>query len=145
MSATYEMSEVFTEYYGVLYKLNWPPPYDWNTFKSPNHNSNRYVKYSSIIALHWLRYDVLWSTGRQYWPRPKVAVNITFSVLHNTWYCTKWSAVIVLLHLTFHVFCVYMDQFLGIVCCFFQIQNTWADPFNIIDTCTNAVCTNIYY
>ena len=68
-----------------------------------------------------------------------------FSVLHNTSYCTKWSAVIVLLHLTFHVFCVYMDQFLGIVCCFFQIQNTWADPINIIDTCTNAVCTNLYY
>ena len=27
-----------------------------------------------------------------------------FSVLHNTSYCTKWSAVIVLLHLTFPIF-----------------------------------------
>ena len=42
-----------------------------------------------------------------------------FSVLHNTSYCTKWSAVIVLLHLTFPVLFAYLDQFLGIVCCCF--------------------------
>jgi hypothetical protein len=41
-----------------------------------------------------------------------------FSVLHNTSYCTKWSAVIVLLHLTFPIFFVYLDKYLGIVCCY---------------------------
>ena len=64
----------------------------------------------------------------------------------NTSYCTKWSAVIVLLHLTFPVFVVYLDHFLRIVCLFFfKFKNIWPDPFNIIDTCTNSVCTNLYY
>jgi hypothetical protein len=38
-----------------------------------------------------------------------------------TSYCTNWSAVVVLLHLTYQVFLC--DRFLGIVCCvYFQIQ-----------------------
>jgi hypothetical protein len=35
-------------------------------------------EYYAIIALHWVRYNVLWSTAKQYWPRPKTAVNIAF-------------------------------------------------------------------
>jgi hypothetical protein len=72
-----------------------------------------------------------------------------FSVLHNTsyTYCTKWSAVIVLLHLTFPVFifCTWIHFYgLFVVVCF-KFKSTWVDPFNIIDTCTNSVCTNLYY
>ena len=54
------------------------------------------------------------------------------SVLHNTSYCTKWSAVIVLLHLTHTFFFVYLDRFVKIVCCFFQIQKhlSWSIKYH---------------
>jgi hypothetical protein len=31
----------------------------------------RWVRYYTIIALHWVQYDVLWSTEKQYSPRPR--------------------------------------------------------------------------
>ena len=105
------------------------------------HMNSSFALYYTIFALHWVRYDVLWSTEKQHWPRPKAAVNIAFqcsiiynyctslsaiwcvmdhwktiltkaevrgqycfSVLHSTSHCTTWSAVIVLLHLTFPIF-----------------------------------------
>ena len=87
----------------------------------------------TIIAFHWVRYDVM-----EHWKSILTKVEgcgqYCFSVLHNTSYCPKWSAVIVLWHLTYQAFCVYLDRFLGIVCCvYFQIQSPWADPFNIIE------------
>jgi hypothetical protein len=80
------------------------------------------IKYYTIIALHWVRYDVLWSTEKQYWPRPKAAVNISFQCSINTSYCTKWSAVIALLHLTYQVFLVPGLIFRDCLLLFFQIQ-----------------------
>jgi hypothetical protein len=48
-----------------------------------------------ITALHFVQYDVLWSTEKQYWPRPSALVNITFqcSITHHI--ALKWSAIIV--------------------------------------------------
>jgi hypothetical protein len=71
--------------------------------------------------------------GIIYMSRPS-KLTLLFSVLHSTWYCTKWSAVIVLLHLTHQVFFVYLDRFLGIVCWFFS--NLKAPE--LIHLCTNS-------
>ena len=35
------------------------------------------IEYYAIIVLLWVRYDVLWNTEKQYWPRP--SVNLTTS------------------------------------------------------------------
>jgi hypothetical protein len=35
-------------------------------------------------------------------------------------------------------------NFVGIVF-FFKFKSPWADPYNIIDTCTNSVFVNLYY
>ena len=51
------------------------------------------IKYV-IIYNYYTSLSVIWCGLGQY----------CFSVLHTTWYRTKWSAVIVLLHLTFPVF-----------------------------------------
>ena len=59
------------------------------------------------------------STERYIFHLPVLLECCYISVLHNTSYCTKWSAVIVLLHLTYQVFFVYLDWFLRIVCCCF--------------------------
>ena len=60
----------------------------------------------TIIALHFVQYDVLWSTEKQYWPRPSALVNgldqYCFSVLHSKSHCTQWSAITV---------CYYIDRF----------------------------------
>ena len=68
-----------------------------------------------------------------------------FKELHTTSYYTKWSAVIVLLHLTFPGFFCIPGSFFRDCLVFFKFKNTWANPFNIIDTCTNSVCANLYY
>jgi uncharacterized protein YhhL (DUF1145 family) len=119
----------------------------------------RSVMYYTIIALHWVQCEVLWSTEKQYWRRPKLTKaegrsQYCFSVLHNTPYCTKWSAVIVLLHLTFPIFFVYLDKFLGIVCCFYSNSKTHElihliSYTHILIHCvqiyiTNSTCTNFY-
>ena len=69
-----------------------------------------------------------------------------FSLLHNTSYCTKWSAVIVVLHLTFPIlFCVLGYIFTDCLLFLFNFRNASADPFDIIDTCTNSMCTHLCY
>ena len=99
----------------------------------------------TITALHFVQYDVFMEHWKAILTKARLG-QCYLSVLHNTSYCTKWSAIIVLLHLTFPVFFVYQDQFLENVCWFFfKFKSTWAYPFNIIDTCTNSVCTNQYY
>ena len=59
----------------------------------------------TIIALHFVQCDVLWSTEKQYWPRPSALVNgldqYCFSVLHSKSHCTQWSAITV---------CYYIDR-----------------------------------
>jgi hypothetical protein len=44
----------------------------WNlrlSFLKSKMNVFLYILYT-IIALHWVLYDVLWRTGKQYWPKP---------------------------------------------------------------------------
>ena len=39
----------------------------------------------TITALHFVQYDMLWSTEKQYWPRPLALVNVAFqcSITHH--------------------------------------------------------------
>ena len=46
--------------------------------------------------------------------------------------------------ITFNIpsfFCVPGSIFRDCLGFFFKFKSTWADPYNIIDTCTNSVCT----
>ena len=40
---------------------------------------------TTITALHFVPYDVLWSSEKQYWPLPSALVNIAFqcSITHH--------------------------------------------------------------
>ena len=65
-----------------------------------------------------------------------------FSVLHNTSYCTNWSSVIVLLHLT------HLSLFFLCIWIFrdFFLNSKAPELIQLIsyNTCTNSVCTNSY-
>jgi hypothetical protein len=110
----------------------------------------------NIMWLNWIIYNYCTSLSAiwcvmEHWKailtKAEGRRQYCFSVFHNTSYCTKWSAVIVLLHLTFHIFCVYMDQFLGIVCCFFQIHSMKCNNcilFNLITLCYTCMPHWIY-
>jgi hypothetical protein len=78
-----------------LKKWKWRPinPVSIEIWNSIQLYLKKKIIFTEPVVIHWVGYDVLWSTS----------------------YCTKWSAVIVLLHLTFPFFFVYPDQFLGIV------------------------------
>jgi hypothetical protein len=55
-------------------KTTIPPKHTW------------YVKCNKrITTLHFVQYDVLWSTEKQYWPRLLALVNIAFqcSITHH--------------------------------------------------------------
>ena len=70
--------------------------------------------------IHWVWYDVLWSTEKQYWPRP-----ITHHIAQNG-VLQKCIIVNCKLHLTYQVFFVYyLDRFLRIAC-FFLSSNSKA-------------------
>ena len=49
----------------------------------------------TIIGLHFVQYDMLWSIERQYWPRLSALVNIAFQCS-----ITQWSAIIVYYYMT---------------------------------------------
>jgi hypothetical protein len=85
----------------------------WVTDRSINcHLSRKKTKQSlkiDIIWSHIIIYNYCTSLSA-IWCVMEHWKAILTKVLHNTSYCTKWSAVIVLLHLTFHVFCVYLEN-----------------------------------